>query len=196
MSAGSLCDPTGVAVDASGNLYVADTENNRVLEYDTPLVTGTTADRELGQVDFLHNLPNFPDQRSLYKPTVVAIDKSTTPNRLYVADWENSRVLGWKDVTAFSNGSPPTWSWVSRIFTRLPAKAVARTQARATCANRQGLRWTPAATSTSPTRTTAACSNTMTRSLDAVPSRASEGPPIWCSGSRGASLPAAATTTA
>ena len=32
----SLCIPAGVAVDTSGNLYVADTGNSRVLEYTNP----------------------------------------------------------------------------------------------------------------------------------------------------------------
>ena len=104
-SADSLCSPRGLALDAGGNLYVADFNNSRVLEYNTPL-SNTTADRELGQAGFSETLPNFPDQRSLFEPYGVAIDKSTTPNGLYVADLENSRVLGWKDVTAFSNGSP------------------------------------------------------------------------------------------
>ena len=34
--AGSICNPAGVAVDGAGNLYVADTVNNRVLEYSNP----------------------------------------------------------------------------------------------------------------------------------------------------------------
>src|SRR5437870_2553704 len=38
-TAGSLCDPLGAAVDGAGNLYVADSRNNRVLEYDSPLTT-------------------------------------------------------------------------------------------------------------------------------------------------------------
>ena len=101
-----LCNPFGVAVDASGNLYVADTSNNRVLEYDTPLAPNITADVVLGQPDFLHKLPNFPDQHSLYNPFAVTIDASATPTHLYVADESNSRVLGWNDVTAFTNGAP------------------------------------------------------------------------------------------
>ena len=36
-SANDLCSPSGVAVDGSGDLYVADTLNNRLLEYDQPL---------------------------------------------------------------------------------------------------------------------------------------------------------------
>src|SRR5207247_10009298 len=49
-SADSLCFPQGVAVDGVGNLYVADTDDNRVLKYDTPLTRGTSADGMLGQV--------------------------------------------------------------------------------------------------------------------------------------------------
>jgi len=106
LSASSLNYPFGVALDASGNLYVADTSNNRVLEYDTPLAPNTTADVVLGQPDFPYNQANFPDQYSLHNPFAVTIDASATPTHLYVADESNSRLLGWNDVTAFTNGSP------------------------------------------------------------------------------------------
>ncbi len=36
LGADSLCGPARMAVDAQGNLYVADSGNNRVLEYNTP----------------------------------------------------------------------------------------------------------------------------------------------------------------
>ena len=36
VGADSLCNPSDVAVDSAGNLYVADANNNRVLEYLTP----------------------------------------------------------------------------------------------------------------------------------------------------------------
>src|SRR5207249_11576509 len=48
----SLGFPTDVAVDGAGDLYVAEGTlfgNNRVLEYDTPLTSDTTADRVFGQ---------------------------------------------------------------------------------------------------------------------------------------------------
>src|ERR1700676_5016799 len=35
-TANNLCFPTGVAVDSNGDLYIADFENNRVLEYSAP----------------------------------------------------------------------------------------------------------------------------------------------------------------
>ena len=41
VSADSLKNPTGVAVDQLGNVYVADNQNNRVLAYSMPLATGT-----------------------------------------------------------------------------------------------------------------------------------------------------------
>src|SRR5207249_5388741 len=49
VSADSLCTPVGVAVDGAGNLYVADSHNHRVLEYDTPLTSDTTAERVFDQ---------------------------------------------------------------------------------------------------------------------------------------------------
>ena len=35
----------------------------------------------------------------------MAIDTSATPNRLYVADDDNNRVLGWNDAASFANGA-------------------------------------------------------------------------------------------
>ena len=58
LSAKSLAHPSDVALDAQGNLLLADSGNNRVLEYDTPLTSDTTADRVFGQPDFNSNTPN------------------------------------------------------------------------------------------------------------------------------------------
>jgi sugar lactone lactonase YvrE len=105
-SANDLCDPAGVAVDPLGNLYVADKGNNRVLEYNTPLTSGTTAARVSGQDDFTHNAANLVDAQGLNLPDALAIDSSFTPNRVYVADEDNNRVLAWSDASAFTNGAP------------------------------------------------------------------------------------------
>jgi sugar lactone lactonase YvrE len=106
-TANDLCDPAGVAVDGLGNLYVADESNNRVLEYNTPLTSGaTTADRVLGQDDFAHNVANLVDAQGLNFPEAVAIDSHATPNRVYVADADNNRVLAWTDAGSFANGAP------------------------------------------------------------------------------------------
>src|ERR1700735_38341 len=103
-SANGLCFPNGAAVDAGGNADVADNNNNRVVEYNTPLTTDTTADVVLGQSDFSHNTVNFAiDATRFNQPYSVAIDTSTSPNRFYVADTNNSRVLGYKDVATWVN---------------------------------------------------------------------------------------------
>lgn len=71
----------------------------------------TTADAVLGQLDFVHRDPNFVDGRGIttnggpwagYGWGDVAVDTSFTPNRVFVADSANSRVLGWKDAAAFT----------------------------------------------------------------------------------------------
>jgi uncharacterized membrane protein YgdD (TMEM256/DUF423 family) len=92
LSADSLEYPLGVAVDAGGNVYVADTSNNRVLEYNTPLTTDTTADRVIGQPDFISDACNNGgvSASSLCGPIGVTTDLS---GNLYVADQSNNRVL-------------------------------------------------------------------------------------------------------
>lgn len=93
----TLCAPTGVAVDSSGNLWVADSGNNRALRFDDPFGTGdATADRVLGQAGFLSADCNGPTATVgasvLCGPEGVALG----PNgEVYVADTGNSRVLGY-----------------------------------------------------------------------------------------------------
>ena len=92
VSASSLSGPLGVALDAQGNLYVADTFNNRLLAYDFPLTTNSTADHVFGQPDFTHNTANNGgvSDHSLNGPAGVAVDAQ---GNLHVADYINSRVL-------------------------------------------------------------------------------------------------------
>ncbi len=65
--------------DAAGMIAVA-------LYAPIVIASGTTADRVLGQFDFTHNAANLVDGKGLFTPDAVAIDSSTTPNRVYVAD--------------------------------------------------------------------------------------------------------------
>ena len=91
VSADSLNYPSGLAVDSQGDLYVADTRNNRVLEYHDPAATNTTADHVFGQPDFATTNPTTPpSDNSLNLPYGVAVDSN---DNLFVADTNNNRVL-------------------------------------------------------------------------------------------------------
>ena len=90
--------PVGLAFDGSGDLWVADLFNKRVLEFDPAFVTGMNAALVLGQADFISNTPAI-SQNGLTDPAGVAFDAS---GNLWVADSANGRLL--KFAPSFSNG--------------------------------------------------------------------------------------------
>jgi uncharacterized protein (TIGR03437 family) len=49
--------------------------------------------------------PNVVEGRELYSPQGIAVDNSTSPPMVYVADTFNNRVLAWKNAASFSNGA-------------------------------------------------------------------------------------------
>jgi sugar lactone lactonase YvrE len=105
----SLCFPAGAATDSSDNFYLADSDNNRVLEYDTPFTATTVATGVVGQGDFTVGTKNRVDGNGFNfdgNTGSVAIDSSVTPNRIYVVDTANNRVLGWNNISAFTTHSP------------------------------------------------------------------------------------------
>src|SRR5262245_29861696 len=59
-----------------------------------------------GQVDLDHVEANFVDARGFFGVRDVAVDTSVVPNRLYVFDFLNNRVLGWRSVAGLANGAP------------------------------------------------------------------------------------------
>ena len=90
ISSTSLQVPTGLTLDSSENLYVADTGNNRVLYY---LKGSMTATRVYGQGgSFTTNTVNNGGvtANSLGGPTDIAVDSG---NGVYIADTQNNRVL-------------------------------------------------------------------------------------------------------
>lgn len=101
-TATTLCDPSNLAFDSQGNLWVSDTHDERVLEYNAPFSVGEAAGLELGQ-------PSFSFANSIYCPQVsrasicepggLAFDPQ---GNLWVADTENGRVLGF--AAPFSDG--------------------------------------------------------------------------------------------
>jgi len=91
--ANTLARPFGVAVDASGNVWVADYENNRLLRYSGTLSNGMDADMVIGQADFTQNAANRNGPAaadSLRNPIGVFVD---TAGALWVADTSNNRTL-------------------------------------------------------------------------------------------------------
>ena len=83
-SLSTLCDPQGLAFDKSGDLFVADNGNNRVLDFEPPFTDGEPAGVSIGEA--LNATTSF----SLNSPIGVALDSS---NDLWVADEGNQRVL-------------------------------------------------------------------------------------------------------
>ncbi len=109
-SASTLCNPSGLATDLAGDLFILDSNNNRALKYITPLTTSatagsgdTTADVVLRQPNFTHGQENLVDSSALNTPRQIAVDAT---NHIYVADTTNNRVLGWRNASGFSNGAP------------------------------------------------------------------------------------------
>ena len=85
--------PLGVTFDPSGNLWITDNGNDRVLRFPTGnLITGGMGSMEMGQINFVTATTNhFPiTANSVYSPYYLAFDPS---GNLWVADAGNNRVL-------------------------------------------------------------------------------------------------------
>lgn len=88
-SAGRLKFPMNVAFDHAGNLWVVDTNNNRVLEFEVPFYGGMNASVVIGQSNFSTAFSNAT-RSGLNCPEQVAFDSA---GNLWVADSCNARVL-------------------------------------------------------------------------------------------------------
>ena len=113
LGADSLCGPARMAVDQAGNLYVADSGNNRVLVYNTPFDAAsgepgagdTTADFVYGQGGAFTTRscnPSGASATTLCNPSAVAVDAGGS---IYIADAANNRVLEFAKA-----GDPPVAS--------------------------------------------------------------------------------------
>jgi sugar lactone lactonase YvrE len=90
--------PSAIAFDETGNLWVTDSLNNRVLEFSYPFSTDQSAALVIGQNNFTTNLPSITDN-SMNTPYGIIFDKS---ENLWVTDGNNARVLEY--TPPFSDG--------------------------------------------------------------------------------------------
>jgi len=104
--------PLGVAFDPSGNLWIADDANQRVLRYTSPFLTGMGASLVIGQTDFTHRYSGTT-QTALWQPYGLTFDGL---GNLWVVDNQNSRVLmfaGSTGLSGFLLELQPGWNLVS-----------------------------------------------------------------------------------
>src|ERR1700730_14215595 len=94
----TIGNPTAVAFDSKGDLWVVDNSNNRVLEYTTPFSTGEAASLVIGQTSLTGSGDSSPSG-ALFGPIGLAFDSG---GNLWVVDSGNNRVLEFK--SPFSNG--------------------------------------------------------------------------------------------
>ncbi|MDE1862117.1 MAG: fibronectin type III domain-containing protein [Thaumarchaeota archaeon] len=99
--------PTSSTFDSSGNLWVADSQNDRVLEFKSPFTDGEGASVVLGQTGFGQGGPHGDDHNALSNSTMnnpsgVAFDSS---GNLWVADSQNDRVLEFPKADQITGGA-------------------------------------------------------------------------------------------
>ncbi|MCZ7611729.1 MAG: alpha/beta hydrolase-fold protein [Ignavibacterium sp.] len=103
LSASKFNDPLRVFVDSSGNLWVSDYLNNRILKFEnaSSKPTGSSADVVLGQPGFTVNSPGTSINK-MKGPVGIFVDGN---DRLWVTDRLNHRVLRFDDASTLTNGA-------------------------------------------------------------------------------------------
>lgn len=97
-----LSEPHGIIFDKGGDLWVADSANNRILEFVPPFSSGMSASLTLGQLAFGTNLCTQSSSNLCY-PTDLAFDAS---GNLWAVDCNNNRILQY--TPPFTTGEPAT----------------------------------------------------------------------------------------
>ena len=97
--------PRGAAFDSSGNLWITDAQNGRVLEYlkGSGFTSGQSASIIIGRSSFTDNstAANPPTAASLRFPSGITFDSS---GNLWVSDSANHRILEYLKGSGFTSG--------------------------------------------------------------------------------------------
>jgi sugar lactone lactonase YvrE len=105
-TASTLVYPAGLAIDAAGNLWVADASDLRVVRYANAatIPSGTAASEVLGQPNFTDYISYIeaPTASSMSLPVGVFCSGTT----LWVADYYNFRILRFDNAASKANGAP------------------------------------------------------------------------------------------
>jgi sugar lactone lactonase YvrE len=105
-TASTLVYPCGLAIDAAGNLWVADASDLRVVRYANAatIPSGTAASEVLGQPNFTDYISyvEAPTASSMSLPSGVFCSGTT----LWVADENNFRILRFDNAASKANGAP------------------------------------------------------------------------------------------
>ncbi len=98
----NLCRPIGLLVDPNGNLYVADSQNGRVLRFPTPFSHqgNQTADLVLGKPNFTTPVLTDANARNMWVPYGLTFAGPNATVGLLVSDYGLHRVL----FFPYSNG--------------------------------------------------------------------------------------------
>ncbi len=103
--------PGGIAIDAAGRVYVADSAG-RVLQYSASPGTGTTASRILGIPQILpgQTVVTYPTQYTLGSPSSSPNGLFTIGNNLFVCDSPQNRIVRYDVPESWTQESTNTFS--------------------------------------------------------------------------------------
>ena len=101
-SQSGLASPNGLTIDANGNLYVADKDNNRIMRWSS--VDGCSSQAKPYNADLVLGQTYFTSYGTGSTDTTMdhPLGVSSYSSHLYVADSANNRILAWNSVS--SNG--------------------------------------------------------------------------------------------